>query len=166
MISKAIDIIKGAILLEHKGKVFYESVARNTPSIPVREIFSSMAMEEEKHIDILTKQYISLREDGKLKVTDFPHSTGTFTDKILSGKIKDEISSSGYEAAAISAALALEQNAVKFYTDRAEATDDPFEQDLYQWLADWEKTHYDVLLAIDNELKEKIWFDQQFWPVI
>jgi rubrerythrin len=164
--TKAIEIIKGAILLEHKGKAFYESVARNTPSAPVREIFSSMAMEEEKHIDILTKQYVSLREEGKLKPTDFPQNTDSFSDTIISEKVKSEISGAGYEAAAISAALAMEKSAVKFYSDRAVETDDPIEKELYTWLADWEKTHCDLLLVIDNELKETIWFDQNFWPVL
>ena len=46
-----LDIIKGAILLERKGKTFYETTARNTASEAVREIFETMAAEEEKHAD-------------------------------------------------------------------------------------------------------------------
>ncbi|MBN1551376.1 ferritin family protein [bacterium] len=164
--SKSIEIIKGAILLEHKGKSFYESVARTTPSAPVREIFSSMAMEEEKHIDILMKQYLNLKEEGKLKPEILPKNPLNFADRIITEKVKEEISGAGYEAAAVSAAIALEQQAVAFYSTRAQEVQDPVEKELFSWLAEWEKGHYDLLIAIDNELKEKIWFDQKFWPVI
>jgi rubrerythrin len=60
----------------------------------------------------------------------------------------------------------LEEKAVAYYSSRANETSDPLEKDLYQWLADWEKTHFDLLLAIDNELKEQVWYDQQFWPAL
>jgi len=39
----ALDIIKGAILLERKGKAFYEATAKNTKSNAVKDVFETMA---------------------------------------------------------------------------------------------------------------------------
>ena len=56
--NKTLDIIKKAILLEHKGKALYESVAPKTEVTAVKELFEMLAEEEEKHIEILNKQFV------------------------------------------------------------------------------------------------------------
>jgi hypothetical protein len=33
----------------------------------------------------------------------------------------------------------------------------------YQWLAEWERGHHQLLFQLDQELKEKIWTDNNFW---
>ena len=33
------------------------------------------------------------------------------------------------------------------------------------WLADWEKSHMTMLAELDKEIKEKIWYDNSFWPL-
>ncbi len=164
--TKSKEILKGAILLEQKGKAFYENVAKMTDSAAVREVFTSMAMEEIKHTEILLDQYESLVKTGRMKDMAFPEQAPEFHQKILTEKIKNEINGAGYEAAAITAALAMEQSAVKFYGDRAVNAEDESEKKLYKWLEEWEKTHVELLVEIDNELREKIWYDQHFWPVL
>jgi rubrerythrin len=163
--NKAIEIIKGAILMENRGMAFYNAVAQATPNISVREIFRSMALEEKKHIQMLSDQYISLTKNGKMIPMDWSEKPMDFSTQIITKKIRESVSGAGYEAAAIGAALAMEEQAIKFYSARAETTSDKNEEELYQWLANWEKTHLDVLVAIDNELKEAVWFDNKFWPI-
>ena len=51
--NKTLDMVKKAILLEHRGKALYESVAQKTKVAPVKELFEMLVEEEEKHIDIL-----------------------------------------------------------------------------------------------------------------
>jgi len=87
-----------------------------------------------------------------------------FEDVILTKKLKNEISAASFEAAAISAAIDMENNAIKIYSDRASLATDKNEKDLFNWLANWEKTHHEILIHIDNELKESVWYDNQFWP--
>jgi rubrerythrin len=74
------------------------------------------------------------------------------------------LSAADYEAAAISAAMSMEEKAIKLYSDRSAEAADPNEKALYQWLADWEKQHLHFLSAIDKELTEQIWHDNNFWP--
>jgi len=83
----------------------------------------------------------------------------------LTREIVKSISGAGYEAAVISAALDFEKNAVKYYSEHAEAAESAEEKKLFSWLTDWEKNHMLMLARLDNELKEKIWYDNQFWPL-
>ena len=58
----------------------------------------------------------------------------------------------------------MEKKAIEIYSKQAESAVDINEKKLFSWLADWEKGHLKILNDLDNELKEKIWFDNQFWP--
>jgi rubrerythrin len=58
----------------------------------------------------------------------------------------------------------FETRAVKIYSDRAEEATDPNEKEMYQMLADWEKGHHYWLHKINEDLKEQIWYDNNFWP--
>ena len=163
--NKTEDILKKAMILEHKGRAFYENVAKMTDSAAVREIFQSMAMEEEDHIRILSEQLKSLTQTGSLKAMEMPEQKNEVVIKVLTEKVKAEISGAGYEAAAVSAAMNFEKQAVDYYQDRADSAEDPEEIKTFKWLADWEVTHMELLAAIDKELQEKVWYDQSFWPI-
>ena len=41
---------------------------------------------------------------------------------------------------------------------------DPNEKEMYQMLADWERTHFHLLHKLDEDLKEQVWQDNNFWP--
>lgn len=165
MEDKVLEIIKGAILLEHRGKSFYELAAQNAENEMVRQVFETMAAEEGKHIEILNDQYAHLKREGKLKPMPREGKPLDVISSVITQKIKQEVSAAGYEAAAISAAMAMEEKAVQFYAESAGSTDDPLAQELYQWLANWEKTHLTFLSQLDRELTESIWYDNKFWPI-
>ena len=161
---KAIEIIKGAILLEHKGKAFYKQIAEQTSSKAVKEFFENMVEEEESHVQILTEQLQSLKSNGQLKAVTYKDNTNEISESVLSKEIKAEISGAGYEAAAISAALLMEEKAVTYYSDRAKTTEDELEKKLFNWLTNWEMDHVKLLITIDKELQQSVWNDNQFWP--
>ena len=105
--------------------------------------------------------YVSLQfNEGPF---DEQHAPG-IDSQVLSKEIKSEISAADYEAAAVAAAMSMEESAIKLYSGRAAATTDPNEKALYNWLAEWERQHLDFLADIDRELREDIWYDQSFWP--
>lgn len=162
---KALEILKNAILMETKGQAFYKHVADQTSSPDVKNVFNIMAEEEKMHAEFLSKQYISLKNDGAAHLIDLPkEGENNVVNMILSPEVKNQISGAGYEAAAISASIDMENGAVKVYTDFANQAADPNIRELFLWLADWEKGHVKILNQLDNELKEKIWFDNNFWP--
>lgn len=165
MENNVIDILKQAILLEKRGFAFYSAVAEQTKDPDIRHIFQVMADEETLHIKFLSDQFAHYDKAKSFVRQDLPDSTGdSIANLVLSGDMKKKISAAGYEAAAISAAIDMEKRAIEIYSKQAENTTDPNEKELFEWLAKWEQTHLGILNKLDNELKEKVWYDNQFWP--
>ena len=160
-----ISILKQAILLERKGKVFYARIAEQAVHPPIREFFEAMAEEEDRHEEILSHQYRAFLSREKFDDIPLPAGSESQTaSRILTPEVIERIASAGFEAAAISAAMNLEASAVRIYSERAAAATDPQEKVLYQWLSDWEKGHLDILSRLDRALTEAIWNDNSFWP--
>ena len=149
--------------MEKRGKAFYEMVAQQTKSDDVKKIFSMMAEEEQTHVEFLSKQFASYNKNQKFDKIELKADAG-IVDEILSGDIKKQISAASFEAAAISAAIDMETKAIEVYSKQAAAATDPNEKELFSWLADWERGHHKVLHELNEQLKEDIWYDNQFWP--
>lgn len=161
---KAIEALKTALLLERRGKAFYTQAARQTESKSAKKIFEMMAEEEDEHINFLTKQFKNYSANREfLKSEPAPEEDATVIE-ILSENIKKEISAAGFEAAAISAAIDFENRAIEVYSRRAEEATEQREKEAYQMLADWEKGHHHLLFKLNEDLKEEIWNDNNFWP--
>lgn len=160
------DILKQAIIMEYRGKSLYAKVAEQTDSEAVKKIFSIMADEEQTHIDFLKKQYAFYQKEGRFDRNQLEQASGeeAIANTILTDEIKKDISGAGFEAAAISAAIDMETKSVEVYTARAAEADDPNERELYQWLADWEKGHHRLLIDLNKQLTEQVWYDNNFWP--
>ena len=163
--NSAIDILKMAILLERRGKAFYRRAADAAGDESVKAFFQLMADEEDKHVDVLSEQYKSYQENKRFVSTGLSKNKDSgFASSVLDEKIKNKISAAGFEAAAISAAIAMEERAIRLYSKRAADSQNDEEKELYQWLADWEKEHLRFLNAIEKGLIETVWFDNNFWP--
>lgn len=160
-----LDILKQAILLELRGKAFYKNIAEKTENKAVKEVFDMLASEEQKHIQTLSEQFKAYRKEKKfIPVGLNEQDSPSVASEVLTKEIKERISAAGFEAAAISAGIAMEERAIHLYTKSAQTASDPEAKTLYEWLATWERDHLNMLLDIDKALKEKIWFDNQFWP--
>ncbi len=160
------DILKQAIIMEHRGKSLYQQVASQTSSEDVKKIFSVMADEEQTHIDFLQKQLAHYSKEGMFDKNDLESAPGSeaIANTILTDELVKDISGSGFEAAAISAAIDMENKSVEVYASQAEKATDPNEKELFQWLANWEKGHHKLLIELNNQLTEKVWYDNNFWP--
>ncbi len=162
---KTIEILKQAILLEKRGQAFYSQVAGQATGKAVKEFFETMADEEVRHVKILSDQFKSYKENNEFTPeADSGDYNGSVASNVLTRDMKNEISAADYEAAAISAAMSMEENAIKLYSERAASAEDPNEKALYDWLAKWEMQHLKFLSEIDKELKEAVWNDASFWP--
>ncbi len=161
---KAVEVLKTAILLERRGKAFYTQAARQTESKSAKKIFEMMAEEEDAHIEFLTKQFVNYQKYQEFLKSEPAPEEDEAVVEILSEKVKNEINAAGFEAAAISAAIDFENRAIEVYSNRAEEATDPNEKEMYQMLADWEKGHHHLLHKLNEDLKEQIWNDNNFWP--
>lgn len=163
--NKTVEILKTAILMEKRGYALYRNVAEQTKVAEVANIFDLMAKEEQIHAEYLTKQ---LEEYGKNQVLadiKLPaEDSNAIINLILDKELKKKISAAGFEAAAIAAAIDMENNAIRIYGERAAEATDPNEKALFAWLSEWEKGHHKLLQDLDKELREEVWYDNNFWP--
>lgn len=164
MKTTTLDILKQAILLEKRGQSFYQTIADKTKSEPVRLFFEMMAGEEEEHVRILSDQFKTFKQTGQFGSQLPDKHSQVASSNVLTEDIKGQISAAGFESAAISAAMAMEQKSIDLYAGRAKSSHDPKEKKIYEWLADWEQTHLDMLVKMDQELTEDVWYDNNFWP--
>ena len=160
-----LDILKDAILLELKGQAFYQTVANGSTQPAVKEFFEKMAEEEKRHAEVLSEQFRSYQADSKF--TDIPKEPVGGDEaamQVLSDQVRERIAAADFEAAAISAAMLMEERSVKLYSERAAACTDENEKAIYEWLSEWEQGHLRLLSNMDQDLKEEIWNDNNFWP--
>jgi len=161
--TNTVEILKSAILLEKKGKAFYGQVAHQASHPEVKRFFELMADEETQHIKLLTEQFKSYRDMERFTAMDTPETADNIADKVLTSDLVDAIAAADYEAAAISAAMAMEKKAIRLYADRAATAEDQEEKALYDWLSRWEQSHLSFLSDLDREITERIWHDNNFW---
>ncbi len=160
-----IDILKEAILLERRGQAFYTKVAEQSGDPAVKEFFEVMAQEEVRHVEILENQFAAYVQNQQfLPIPEEEREIAPVSKSVLTQGVREKIAAADFEAAAIAAAMMMEERAVALYSKRAEAADDPSEETLYQWLADWERGHLSFLARLDKEVREAVWNDNQFWP--
>lgn len=163
--STPLDILKEAILLERRGQAFYHQVAAGTANQAVKDFFETMAEEESRHIEILEVQFRAYDQTQAFRKLAAQAEDGTtLADMVLTPELKEQIGAAGFEAAAISAAILMEEKAVALYTQRADAAQGGDERDLFQWLAGWEQGHLRFLVQLDKEIRQTIWQDSNFWP--
>ncbi len=161
---KALHILKSAILLEKKGEVFYQKVADQSKIPDVRKFFQDMADDEKQHVAALKAQFEFYQKHKKFDPEINQELLSSVADEVLNPKLKELIESASYEAAAISAAIDFEKKAVELYGNRAKEASDPEERKLFSWLSEWEQGHLDAIVKLDEQLQEKVWFDNGFWP--
>ena len=165
MENKALEILKMAILMEKRGKAFYEKMAEQTDSEGAKMIFMTMAEEEKEHVEYLSKQFSHyVKEKHFAKPDTSADISDNISGEIINKEIVKQISAASFEAAAISAAMDFETRAVEVYSQRAAEAEDPNEKEMYAWLAEWERGHHKILHDLNEALKESIWYDNQFWP--
>lgn len=163
--NSSLDILKEALLLEKRGKAFYEKVAEQATNTEIKEFFGTMAGEEENHIRILSEQFKSYYESNTFTWSELENEKqSSIASVIISDELKKEMGAAGFEAAAISAAMTMEKNAIALYQGRADKATDEREKALYSWLAKFENSHLSFLVGLDRELREQIWMDNHFWP--
>lgn len=161
---QTLEILKKAILLESRGRAFYLKVAEQAGEEAVKQFFEMMADEEKKHVATLSDQYKHYQQNHQFAVSALDDGSDEVATQVLTERIKGKIAAAGFEAAAVGAAMAMEERAINLYATQAEKADDPQEKALYEWLAEWERGHLKLLSRIDREMTEEVWNDNQFWP--
>ncbi len=90
MARSAEDILKEAILLETRGKLFYANVAEKCDSPSAKKVFEMMSKEEDEHIKFLRDQFKNYTEKHSFFKPEAPEENPeeTIILNVLTDKIK------------------------------------------------------------------------------
>ena len=133
ILSEYKDIIKQAIANEVEARKFYEDAANTLKDPHLKSLFFSLAEEEKKHRDILTKIYTSNTIDRYFSETrDY---------KVAETVEAPELSMDMKPADAFALAMKKEEEAMKQYSEMADLCDDEEKRQVFLDLAAMERDH-------------------------
>ena len=127
------EIIKQAIANEVEARKFYEDAAGTLKDPYLKKMFATLADEEKKHRDILTKIFTSNTIDRYFSETrDY---------KVAETVAEPELSMDMKPADAFALAMKKEEAAMKQYTQMADMCDDADKRQVFLDLAAMERDH-------------------------
>ncbi|MFZ5981532.1 MAG: ferritin-like domain-containing protein [Candidatus Zixiibacteriota bacterium] len=144
------DIFKFAMQMELDGKAFYEKGAAASDNENLKQIFLTLAEEEQRHYNIFKRL-----DEGKLTAAqDFANNRGKTiaTAKNLFKKMTEagQETLPGDNARTVwKEAIGIEEKSEKFYREQAAKEKNPERKDILNRIADEEKNH---IYLIDNML--------------
>jgi rubrerythrin len=156
-------ILKEAYFLEMRGESLYRDAVREDMSPELRDLFDFFAQEEERHAKLLKEQLKNLHSGEPVNLPMSP--TAPYSGRFSTKEIAVAVKAAGYEGALVGAALDFERRAYEFYELQAETVTDPVFKTLYTELSRWEKQHMTLFAELDREIRENVWYDNNFWPL-
>jgi len=161
MSEKLLSALRTAIEIENSGLETFLKFAKQTKDETGKNMFIQLALDEHQHRLILDKQLNKLLENGAWQAVEVPKSTiETIAPSIREKTQKIKGQSGLAEVDALNTALDLEKKAAGFFRDQANIVDEPAAKDLFNRLAQWEDTHYDIIQAeLDSINNTGFWFD-------
>ncbi|OGL48096.1 MAG: hypothetical protein A2161_12690 [Candidatus Schekmanbacteria bacterium RBG_13_48_7] len=153
--------LKTAIELENKGLLTFLKLARQTQNGAGKNMFIQLAMDEQKHREILEGQLEKIISGKPFEKISIAASAIEKLLPVIRDKAKKIKGEAGVdEIDALNAALDLETKAQKFFTEQAAQTTNPEAKNLFVRLAEWEDNHYKLIQAELDALQQTgFWFD-------
>ncbi len=162
---KMVEALDFALRFEREGKEFFEKAAKITNNSLGREVFQTLAEEEDVHMKKIMEVYRDLEKKGKwekrITVVGNPGRVKTvFADAVE--KIGKDIKAGTSDLEALKKAMDLEERGQKLYNGLAEKAADPLEKRFYLTLATEERGHFLVILDSYDYLSDPAgWFAQK-----
>ncbi|KPJ59199.1 MAG: hypothetical protein AMJ46_12260 [Latescibacteria bacterium DG_63] len=147
-LSEALKSLKTAIEIEDNGLMTFLKFARETKVETEKNMFIRLAMDEHAHRLILEEQLHKLMEGQTWEEVDIPESEIEKLAPTIREKQQRTKGQAGLaEVDALKTALDLERKAAKFFRDQADRASEPQAKALFQRLAEWEDSHFDLIQA-------------------
>lgn len=112
------DVLKGAFLLEQRGKTFYKKTANDVTIFPSEKPLALLVDEEGRRMKILGDLFYQYWAKGEVRTPDVG-KPGRILDTVLTERSKREMSVAVYSA------MGFEEKAMAFYAERADTVVDP-----------------------------------------
>ncbi|MDR4506718.1 MAG: ferritin family protein [Candidatus Brocadiaceae bacterium] len=156
---EALDI---AVNMEKEGFDFYTVLKENAKEKKVKELFSRLALEEKKHLELFQKAYNEINDsvspvhgcedytvDAYLKhLVD----TGVFSQKNEAKQLATEIKT---DREALKIGIQAEKDAILYYSEAVKNTKNAAGKKIFDQLVAEERKHLEILSEYLKVLKEK-----------
>jgi rubrerythrin len=150
-IKAASSALEQALELERNGYQFYTEAAGRTVDQAGKEMFQSLAGDEVLHQQVIQRQIDAL---GQGQGWALPEEAGQGevdleTPLFPKGKLELEktVRPDASDVDALLFALKIENDSFSLYAGQAQAATDSNAKALYEYLADAERTHFNLLMA-------------------
>lgn len=162
---KVLDILKKAYQIEVDGYTFYSMTAEKAQKPAVKELFEKLAQDEVQHQAYLKNIGKGYLEKGtsvfavKTKPVDF---LSTFSQKVFTDRFREQAKGAAFELGVLSVGMTLETNAVSCFATASKEAEEREVKDFYEFLADWERQHFDALKALYDGVRMDFWHEGGF----
>lgn len=135
------NLLDFAMQMELDGKAYYEKLAAETSFAGLKNIFMSLAQDEQKHYDII-KEIKSGVDVTMAKTTVLDEAKNVFQTLMAQRSVVVSLKRDldGYQHA-----MKIEADSVKFYEGMAKKEQNPGTARLLQKIADEEKKHFNIM---------------------
>ncbi len=156
---KILDILKKAYQIEVDGYTFYSMTAEKASKPAVKELFERLAQDEVQHQAYLKEV---LRNYGTMGTAAFhaqqaARDLSEYSEKMFTDQFRQQARGATFEMGVLSVGMTLETNAIRHFSGAAQGASEQEVKAFFQFLADWEKQHFDALQGLFNGIKEDFW---------
>jgi len=158
--------LQHAMKAEIEGRELYRIASERSDDKKAEKMFLFLSQEEDSHFEALKGMYEAYLKGDELsfpelpRIADFSHAESP----IFSPSFKERIAGKHWEMSALSIALKLEQDSIRYYRRMADEAGDGRLKDFFLELSDWEKTHSEALSQELTYLQEEYWEKNNFVP--
>ncbi len=159
---------KKALMNEVEGREFYRMAAANARLDGVRQMFTFLMEEEERHREMILEQIGRMAEGKPPRPVRKPAGRGgirKFRSPLFTPDFVAKGKQAEGEAAALSIGMTLEKRAIEQFTAlRRKVKGDAAAEKVVDGLIAWEREHLEMLTRQYEQLREMYWEEARFWP--
>ena len=161
-----LEVVNKAYQIEIDGYTFYSMTADRTQKPAVQELFAKLASDEVQHQAFLRSVARNYADQGThaFRFDSTTPDARALTSQVFTGKFREQAAGAEFELAVLSIGMTLETNAIKYFSTAAGQASDKEVKEFYQFLADWEKQHYDALQTLSTLVREDQMAASNFSP--
>ncbi len=156
--AEIIEALKQALDFENKGEQAYRDIIVQSEDLFIKNIFNSLADDEAEHARVIEAYADSIESDTFF---DFEKELEQIKDnnpqRIFGMSIqefKDMSSSEDEELVPFDTGIKLEEESIKFYTEKLLATDDDQEKQFFHFIIQQEEMHRSSLIKAKDFLSD------------
>jgi rubrerythrin len=161
-----LGILGKAYQIETDGYTFYSMTADRATKPAVQELFAKLASDERQHQAFLQSVAKGYDEKGTaaFHFEMKPPDARAITSQIFTGRFREQAAGAQFELAVLSIGMTLETNAITYFSTAAKQATDEEVRGFYEFLANWEKQHYNALHSISDIVRSDHMAESGFSP--